>query len=94
MASSDKLNLVYPLGNGFTLSKGKILLIGGGVGIAPLLETGAALKEVGAEVSFLLGARTATDLVELNLYQQIGTVYVTASDIAPGPEVLPDITIE
>ena len=80
LSTSDKLNLVYPLGNGFTLSKGKILLIGGGVGIAPLLETGAALKEVGAEVSFLLGARTATDLVELNLYRQIGTVYVTTED--------------
>jgi len=26
--------------------------------------------------------------------EEIGTVYVTASDIAPGPEVLPDITIE
>ena len=80
LTSADTLNLVYPLGNGFTLSKGQVLLIGGGVGIAPLLETGAALKAVGSDVSFLLGARTATDLVQLDYYRALGNVYVTTED--------------
>jgi len=80
----DLLNMVYPLGNGFSLPQPdenpKVLLIGGGVGIAPLLQTGAVLKEQGCEVTYLLGGRTATDLVELDEYRAIGEVLVTTED--------------
>jgi len=41
------LNLLYPLGNSFSdplPNKKKVLLIGGGVGIAPMLMLGADLK--------------------------------------------------
>ena len=39
----DTLNCVLPLGNGFTPAKQgeKVLLVGGGVGVAPLLYMGA-----------------------------------------------------
>lgn len=80
LKANDTLNIVYPLGNGYTLVRGHVLLIGGGVGIAPLLETGAALRESGARVTYLLGARSATDLVELDLYREIGEVLVTTED--------------
>ena len=43
----DKLNCMLPLGNGFTLPKDKkdrFLLVGGGVGIAPLLFLGKKIK--------------------------------------------------
>lgn len=76
----DVLNLVYPLGNGYSLTRGKALLIGGGVGVAPLLELGAVLKDMGTDVSFLLGARKASDLVQLDHYSAIGKVYVTTED--------------
>ena len=39
--------VVLPLGNGFTISAGKTLLVGGGVGVAPLLYAGKAIKELG-----------------------------------------------
>ena len=54
---------MLPLGNGFTPAKTgeKVLLIGGGVGVAPLLYMGAAMKQAGQEPTFLLGARTAQD---------------------------------
>ena len=80
LKTGDLQNIVYPLGNGYTPSQGNVLLVGGGVGIAPLLETGAVLKEQGAKVTYLLGARSATDLVELDLYKAIGEVLVTTED--------------
>ena len=46
----DILNVVLPLGNGFTLSADnsvRPLLVGGGVGVAPLLYLGMKLKEMG-----------------------------------------------
>lgn len=64
----DTLNLVFPLGNGFSPVKRageKVLLVGGGVGVAPLLDYGRYLKDNGAQPVFLLGARSATDLLEL-----------------------------
>ena len=80
LKDDDILNIVYPLGNGFTLSSGRVLLIGGGVGVAPLLELGAKLKELGSSVVFLLGARTAIDLVQLDLFRSVGEVCVTTED--------------
>ena len=55
--------------------------------IAPLLETGAALRELGAEVTFLLGVRSASDMVELEQYQAIGTVCLTTEDGSSLPGV-------
>ncbi len=82
LRSGDALNLVLPLGNGFSVSevKGTVLLVGGGVGIAPLLYAGRALKDNGAEPVFLLGARTADGVLERGLFEQIGRVLITTED--------------
>ncbi len=83
----DLLNLVFPLGNGFSpvqKSGEEVLLVGGGVGVAPLLEYGKYLKANGAKPSFLLGARTATDLLELDCFRAISTVYITTEDASEG----------
>ena len=82
LRAGNRLNIVYPLGNGYTLGAPQqhYLLIGGGVGIAPLLETGAVLKEMGVRVTFLLGGRSAKDLVEIDAYKAIGEVLVTTED--------------
>lgn len=79
----DTLNCVLPLGNGFSYpqsSTDKVLLIGGGVGVAPLLYFGEQCKARGNEVTFLLGGRTATDLLELDAFKQYGEVFVTTED--------------
>lgn len=82
----DSLNVLFPLGNGFSVPKKgeKVLLVGGGVGVAPLLEYGKALKEVGAKPVFLLGARTKTDLMQLDLFGKYGDVYITTEDGTEG----------
>jgi dihydroorotate dehydrogenase electron transfer subunit len=41
------------LGNGFSLAEGNTLLVGGGVGVAPLLYLGAVLKKRGQQPTFL-----------------------------------------
>ena len=80
----EKMNVVLPLGNGFTISAGKTLLVGGGVGVAPLLYAGKAIKELGGESVFLLGARASKDLLELEKFREIGRVFLTTEDGSEG----------
>ena len=82
----DVLNCVLPLGNGFTPAKTgeKVLLVGGGVGVAPLLYMGAEMKRQGIEPTFLLGARTADDLLMLPIFNMYGRAYVTTEDGSMG----------
>ncbi|MGM9803657.1 MAG: dihydroorotate dehydrogenase electron transfer subunit [Muribaculaceae bacterium] len=81
MKEGESLNLILPLGNGFTIYPSeKMLLIGGGVGVAPLLYLGKKAQEAGAEVEFLLGARSKNDLLELEEFKKYGTVHISTED--------------
>jgi len=83
MKPGESLNLLFPLGNSYTEPSNldaNVLLVGGGCGIAPLLYLGSHLKNKGFQVSFLLGARTKDDLIELCEYQRFGNVYTTTED--------------
>ena len=62
----------------------KVLLIGGGVGVAPLLYFGSYLCHFGIEPMFLLGARSAKDLLLLDEFGKYGRVYVTTEDGSAG----------
>lgn len=87
LRKGDIVDVVFPLGNGFTPARHegeKVLLVGGGVGVAPLLMYGKELKEHGAKPVFLLGARSKSDLLELDLFRQIGDVYITTEDASEG----------
>lgn len=83
----DKLNCLLPLGNGFTMPRRadeRLLLVGGGVGVAPLLYMGAEMAVGGVEPTFLLGAHTARDLLMLNEFEKYGRVLVTTEDGSQG----------
>ena len=85
----DNLNCVLPLGNGFgiqsdRIASHKVLLVGGGVGVAPMLYLGAVLKDAGYDPIFLLGGRTAKDLLELEYFNKFGRVCVTTEDGSMG----------
>ena len=89
LKAGDKLNCVLPLGNGFSWQSGKTalnktLLVGGGVGVAPLLYLGAQMKAQGMEPTFLLGARTANDLLMMSEFNKYGRVCVTTEDGSEG----------
>ena len=81
----DTMNLLLPLGNSFTFptpgrTGEKLLLIGGGVGTAPMLYLGACLKKAGFAPVFLLGARSAGDVLQLDEFRKYGDVYITTED--------------
>lgn len=83
----DTLNCLLPLGNGFTMPKSAdehVLLVGGGVGVAPLLYMGAQMQSQGIQPTFLLGARTAADLLQIDLFNRYGRVYITTEDGSEG----------
>ena len=52
----DPLGLLGPLGQGFDLSHDNYLLVGGGIGAAPLLFSAIELQRMGKKVSLLFGA--------------------------------------
>lgn len=59
-----KMQILGPLGNGFTVTENKsTLLLGGGIGAAPLYQLAADLTEQGNEVKLLLGLTDGKDLV-------------------------------
>lgn len=86
LKEGNQLNCLLPLGNGFTpVHEGeKVLLVGGGVGVAPLLYMGAQMQQTGMEPTFLLGARTAKDLLLLDMFNRFGRVFVTTEDGSQG----------
>lgn len=86
LGKGDYLNLIYPLGNSFSLpqSNEKVLLVGGGCGIAPLLFLGKHLKSNGCTPDILLGFRNSARIIEFEEYLRIGKVYVTTEDGSMG----------
>ena len=87
LKAGDRLNCVLPLGNSFSMpadSAKRVLLVGGGVGVAPLLYLGKRLKAGGIEPTFLLGARTASDVLEKQLFESVGRVLITTEDGSEG----------
>ncbi len=83
----DIVNVVLPLGNGFSMPETpdrKVLLVGGGVGTAPMLYLGEALLKMGCKPTFLLGARSKNDLLQLEQFEQFGDVYTTTEDGSMG----------
>jgi len=83
LKAGDAVNIILPLGNSFsepTNKNAKLLLVGGGCGVAPLLFLGSYLKNKGFEVNFLLGARSKTDILQISEYERFGNVYTSTED--------------
>lgn len=78
----ESLSVIFPLGKGFTYpdENDKILLIGGGSGVAPMLFLA---KESGLKkenVCLLLGARTLNDHINVDNYGKYGKLFFTTED--------------
>jgi len=82
------LNLVYPLGNGFSLDGNNPLLIGGGAGIAPLLYTAKKFSEKGIHSAILLGGRTAELIPIKDEFLPYGDVFFATEDGSLGEKGL------
>ncbi len=85
LEAGEGLNLIYPLGHPFSLMEGRrFLLVGGGVGIAPLLMQGRRLRAEGREVTFLLGFRSQDQLFDLSRFSEAGELLLTTEDGSVG----------
>lgn len=82
----EKLNLIYPLGNSYSMPNGKkVLLVGGGTGVAPMLILGRYLKEkMNIEPNFLLGYRSKNLIIEAEKFKALGKVYLSTEDGSEG----------
>lgn len=81
----DRLWLRGPLGRGFTLpgapiSNPRILLIGGGYGVAPLYFLAERALAAGWTASMVIGARTAGDVVFAERFEVLGARVAVITD--------------
>lgn len=86
LIKSVKVNMVYPLGNGFDIEQAGVrpLLVGGGVGVAPMLYLAKKLKEKGAVPEFLFGARSSDGLLLIDTFKKEGKINITTEDGTQG----------
>lgn len=83
MLPGQTLEVLTGLGNGFSVeaTQQAALLLGGGIGIAPLYGLAKALKAKGKEVTVVLGFNRADEVFYEKKFQQLGAqVYVATMD--------------
>ncbi|MGP6159278.1 MAG: dihydroorotate dehydrogenase electron transfer subunit [Vulcanimicrobiaceae bacterium] len=89
LAPGAKLDMLGPLGNGFDVDalarrgphgEAEVALVAGGVGLAPLLLAARRLLERGAGVRLYYGARTASALVEADIFSALGVEVELSTD--------------
>ncbi len=60
LKTADTVNILGPLGTGFTpASRGKVLLLGGGIGVAPLYYLGCQIVSLGGEPELVVGGASS-----------------------------------
>ena len=79
VCSGDELSIVGPLGHGFDMSAKKPLLVGGGLGLAPLLFLAEGFGEGNTDI--LMGGRSVEELFWTKLYESLSkNIYLTTDD--------------
>ncbi|HWP96161.1 MAG TPA: dihydroorotate dehydrogenase electron transfer subunit [Syntrophomonadaceae bacterium] len=81
LQAKNYVDVMGPLGRGFTLpnEKRNVLLVGGGVGIAPLVYLARELKERECNVKVVHGTQTRADLVAGERLGKIGVDFLPAT---------------
>lgn len=80
MKEGEKLTLLGPLGNGFPLLDKKAFLIGGGIGIPPMVELA---KQLSCEKQIIVGYRDVQTFLKEELEAQ-GQLYIATEDGSVG----------
>ncbi len=84
----DVVRVYGPLGNGLRMPRepGNLLLIGGGVGIAPLVDMAERSVQKGHSVVAMMGARTASALLPADEWPNEVEYVVVTEDGSAGPK--------
>ncbi len=84
MYPGTRVNITGPHGTTFPMSHKKCLLIGGGVGIPPLLQLAVSLVDVfGKRPDIVLGYRN-DDTFLVDEFEELGTVHIATEDGSRG----------
>lgn len=76
-----ELDVLIGLGNGFDVKKDiKPLLIGGGIGIAPLVALAKSFNQMGIKPKLVYGARSRDDIVLVDLLKELCDLYLCTDD--------------
>ncbi|HZL11425.1 MAG TPA: dihydroorotate dehydrogenase electron transfer subunit [Prolixibacteraceae bacterium] len=80
--AGQTISAIFPLGKSFTLpdKTDRILLIGGGSGVAPMLFLAKICGLDPGQINVLIGARSASDHIDVSAYQQFGQFYFATED--------------
>ncbi len=84
LGECDFLGIRGPFGNGFDIKKGRLLLIAGGVGAAPLAPLAEKASSSEIEVTTLLGAKTKDELLFRKRFEAAGDVRIATDDGSEG----------
>jgi dihydroorotate dehydrogenase electron transfer subunit len=89
ISKGEKLNLIFPLGNSFSLPPApEVLLVGGGCGVAPLLFLAQFLVKSGFKPEILTGWKSGKDIFGIGEYQRCGKVHIATEDGTEGEKGL------
>lgn len=76
----DRIGVRGPMGRGFKLKGERIILVGGGVGVAPLAPLAERARDRGMEVTAIIGAMTAKELLFVDRIKDAGAEVWLATD--------------
>lgn len=80
LKAGDTVKLLGPLGNGFTVEAGKkAFLIGGGIGVPPMLQLAKEMKAEGESLQVVMGYRNA-DTFLLDEFEAVADTFVATED--------------
>ncbi len=74
LTTDDSLDILFPLGNGFNyehlknIDDPKVLLVGGGCGVAPLLYLAKSLSQIHIHPVILIGGRSRANILRIEDY--------------------------
>lgn len=81
LKEGDTVEILGPLGNGFPLEAGKAIVVGGGIGVPPMLELA---KELSGDVTAVLGYRTDDLFLADDFIDAAGEVIFATDDGSVG----------
>lgn len=80
LKAGDTVKILGPLGNGFTVVSGKkAFLIGGGIGVPPMLQLAKEMKASGEDIQVVMGYRNS-DTFLLEEFEEVAETFVATED--------------
>lgn len=80
MKKNDKIDLLGPLGNGFKIvKKRKVLIIGGGIGVPPMIYLAKKLHKFN-DITIIAGFKNKSQIIYEEELKQYGKLFITTDD--------------